>query len=376
MNRAILLFAAVSGAQAKSKSDRVRGAYFGSLVSDALCLGSHYEYDAKVIKQAYGGKVIDRYMAPGEQMGGTTHGVGWGRRQYHPGQKKGDNTDYGLYNELVLEYLSGKKKASESKVIDLKDFVPNYWKPRLTSNSWGAWRCTQTQQALQAVQGGRTDYENLGGRSNAMSLRTAAVFAVAADENAAAKASDHTMFTHKSSEALLGGEFFTRVTYKIIHEDMAPREAFEKVRDQMKNSFVTEQVRKGLAKYEEVMDPTKPLGKEEFVDDLAMTSMARLWDVGKTEPIKVGKASPTEGTMPSSIYIILKYLDDPVMAFKANAMVGGDNAARSIPIGMVLGAYHGASAIPPELRSSLNAWKRSEKMLAKLGYGSESQEEL
>lgn len=47
---------------------------------------------------------------------------------------------------------------------------------------------------------------------------------------------------------------------------------------------------------------------EEFVDDLAATSMARLWDVGKTEPIKVGKASPTEGTMPTSIYIILKYM--------------------------------------------------------------------
>ena len=39
--------------------------------------------------------------------------------------------------------------------------------------------------------------------------------------------------------------------------------------------------------------PTKMfVGKEgvslqEFVDDLAMTSMARLWDVGKSEPIKV-----------------------------------------------------------------------------------------
>lgn len=28
---------------------------------------------------------------------------------------------------------------------------------------------------------------------------------------------------------------------------------------------------------------------QEFVDDLAMTSMARLWDVGKSEPIKVGQ---------------------------------------------------------------------------------------
>ena len=69
-------------------------------------------------------------------------------------------------------------------------------------------------------------------------------------------------------------------------------------------------------------------------------SMARLWDVGKTEPIKVGKASPTEGTLPGAVYFILKY-KDYTAASQANAMVGGDNASRSIPIGIVLGAYQG-----------------------------------
>ena len=34
------------------------------------------------------------------------------------------------------------------------------------------------------------------------------------------------------------------------------------------------------------MDPSQALSREEFVDDLALTSMARLWDVGKSEPIK------------------------------------------------------------------------------------------
>lgn len=357
-------------APTKDINDRIRGAYFGALVSDALCLGSHYEYDAKTIKQAYGGKTISTYMGPGEKMGGTTHGVGWGRRQYHPGQKKGDNTDYGLYNELILEYLAGRKTAStkgdKSGIIDLKDFVPNFWKKKIESSSWGAWRCTQTKQTLQQVNQGNTNYDQLGGGSNAMSLRSAPLFAVAENEAAAAKASRKAMFTHKNEEAQLGGEFFTRATYQIIHEGKTPREAFEAVAKQMKKPFVTEQLRKGVAKYEEVMDPKKPLGKEEFVDDLAMTSMARLWDVGKTEPIKVGKASPTEGTMPSSIYIVLKYVNDPVAAFKANAMVGGDNAARAVAIGMVLGAYHGASGIPSELKKGLNAWKRSEKLLEKL----------
>ena len=91
-----------------TEQERIKGAFFGSLVADALCLGSHYEYDAATIKQAYGGKTIETYMAPGEQMGGTTHGVGWGRRNYHPGQKKGDQTDYGEYGILMLEYLAGR----------------------------------------------------------------------------------------------------------------------------------------------------------------------------------------------------------------------------------------------------------------------------
>lgn len=89
-------------------------------------------------------------------------------------------------------------------------------------------------------------------------------------------------------------------------------------------------------------------------------------DVGKTEPIKVGKASPTEGTLPSSIYIILKYGDSFEQAVKANAMVGGDSASRAVAIGMVLGAHHGVNAIPENLRTTLNAWPKCSKLLRKL----------
>ena len=130
--------------------------------------------------------------------------------------------------------------------------------------------------------------------------------------------------------------------------------------------WVRAQVRKGLDKYLEATDPSAPLFHEEFVDDLAMTSMARLWDVGKTEPIKVGKASPTEGTLPSSVYIILKYMDSYEDAVKANAMVGGDNASRAIAIGMVLGAYHGVDGIPPELLMGLNAFEKCDNLLREL----------
>jgi hypothetical protein len=112
---------------------------------------------------------------------------------------------------------------------------------------------------------------------------------------------------------------------------------------------------------------------------IALTSsfrVASLWDVGKSEPIKVGKASPTEGTLPGAIYFIVKYQDDMVGAFKGNAMVGGDNASRSIAIRMVLGAYHGVVAIPLDLKDSLNHWKHSEMplLVASDGDNEEGQE--
>merc|ERR1711957_1137750 len=130
----------------------------------------------------------------------------------------------------------------------------------------------------------------------------------------------------------------------VIHDGLSPREAIEKVAA-ISSGFIKEKVKQAIEKVAEATDSTKPLSQEEFVDDLSITSMARLWDVGKSEPIKVGKASPTEGTLPGSIYFIVKY-GDLVAAAKANSMVGGDNASRSIAIGMVLGAHMGASSIP------------------------------
>ena len=47
------------------KSEAIKGAFFGAVVADALCLGSHYEYDAKKIYEAYGKKPIEKFMSPG-----------------------------------------------------------------------------------------------------------------------------------------------------------------------------------------------------------------------------------------------------------------------------------------------------------------------
>ena len=93
--------------------------------------------------------------------------------------------------------------------------------------------------------------------------------------------------------------------------------------------------------------------------------MARLWDVGKSEPIKVGKASPTEGTLPGAVYFLAKYATLREAAV-ANAMVGGDTAARAVPIGMILGALQGTGGLPQDLVGQLR-WKgEAGKWVAKL----------
>ena len=106
-----------------SKQDAIRGAFYGALVGDALCLGSHYEYDAKKIYEAYGSKPIEKFMSPGEMMGGQTHGIGWGERNYHPGKKAGGTTDYGDYNIVILEYLA--HNANEPKPFAEDGLIPH-----------------------------------------------------------------------------------------------------------------------------------------------------------------------------------------------------------------------------------------------------------
>ncbi|MBA3026396.1 MAG: ADP-ribosylglycohydrolase family protein [Sulfurimonas sp.] len=342
-----------------TKKEAIKGAFFGAIVGDALCLGSHYEYDAQKIYEAYGRKPIEKFMSPGEMMGGETHGIGWGQRNYHPGKSAGGTTDYGDYNILVLEYLAAI--SDTPRPFNVANMIP-HWMKRL-ENGWGSWICTMTKETYAQVRQGYP-VERLGGISNAMAIRHVAAHGYYETEEELVDVARKTMFTHKNAEALGGGEFFARVTHRVLNGE-TPANAIEMVARQM-GGFFSDKVSQAIAKYQEEADENSALHKELFSDDLAITSMARLWDIGRSEPIKVGKASPTEGTLPGAVYFILKYADKEnglIEALKANAMVGGDNASRSIAIGMVLGAYMGVNAIPNEFKQTLEQWEYCENLL-------------
>jgi len=346
----------------RTKKEAIEGAFFGAIVGDAMCLGSHYEYDAHKIYEAYGKKPIERYMSPGEMMGGETHGIGWGQRNYHPGKKAGGTTDYGDYNILVLEHLAAI--SDKVRPFSVANLIP-HWKKRL-ENGWGSWICTMTKETYSQIAQG-VPIESLGGISNAMAIRHVAAHGYYESEDELVDAARKAMFTHRSAEALGGGEFFARVTHRVINGE-TPSSAIEDVAVQM-GGFFESKVAQAIAKYKEESDENSALHNEKFSDDLALTSMARLWDIGRSEPIKVGKASPTEGTLPGAVYFILKYADKAdglIQALQANAMVGGDNASRAIAIGMVLGAYRGINAIDKEWLETLEQYEYSKDLLHKL----------
>ena len=342
-----------------TKHKKIKGLFYSALVGDALCLGSHYEYDAQKIYKAYGNKNIERFMGPGEMMGGQTHGIGWGERNYHPGKKAGGTTDYGDYNILILEHLA--KCNQQNEVFTLESLIP-HWMDRF-ENSWGSWICTMTKETYSQLKQ-NVPLSQVGGFSNAMAIRHLSIYACLSDEETIAHFSREVMFTHRNAEALDGGEFFARVAYKVLN-DVEIKDAIEQVASKS-SPFIQEKVKIALAKVAEEADENSSLHKEKFSDDLALTSMAKLWDVGRSEPIRVGKASPTEGTLPGSIYIILKYSkqkDALNKALVANAMIGGDNASRAIAIGMVLGAYYGIDALNQEWLTSLEQYEYCEELL-------------
>lgn len=345
-----------------TKEEAIKGAFYGAIVGDALCLGSHYEYDAQKIYEAYGQKPIEKFMSPGEMMGGQTHGIGWGERNYHPGKKAGVTTDYGDYNILVLEHLASISEPEGE--FDVAALIP-HWMNRF-ENNWGSWICTMTKETYAQVKR-NIPIENLGGISNAMAIRHLAAYGYYDTEEEIADVSRKVMFTHKNEEALSGSEFFARITHRVIN-GATPLDATEMVAVQM-NEFIQGKVAQAIAKVKEEADESSALSKEKFSDDLAITSMAKLWDIGRSEPIRVGKASPTEGTLPGAVYFILKYADQEDAlnrAIAANAMVGGDNASRAIAIGMVLGAYKGMNAIRKDWLESLDQYEYCENLLMKL----------
>lgn len=356
---------------------RAEAAFLGGLIGDALALGGHYEYDAAKIKQKVG--VYDRYMAPGDD----NHGVGWGTANYHPGKKAGDMTDAGDVALMLLEVMASNKPFTFDRFAD-------YWKSQI-DQGYGSCNFQSVNRQGKCPKGTKPGYLNGGTKRTLQALRqaphsqgaqrqalaanvnclvSATHFAAlfldpALGEAALVSAARDTVFlSHRHSEPVAAADFLARALYGILHLRLPLRAALDRAETAAGSGFITAKWVSAKQKVAEAKDASSSLAQVELVDDVAITSLGRLWEVGKSEPIKVGKASPTEGALPAALYLALKYENSLPEALIANAGLGGDSAARGIVIGTLLAAQHGLSQVPAEWLSGLNARPKVEGLFA------------
>ena len=272
-------------------TNKQSGLLFGSYCADALSLGVHWIYDSQELAKKHGR--VTHYMAPGGDS-------------YHPHKQAGDQGHVGDQSLCLLKFLTRERKWDPSNFMD--DWI-GMW-PDYNDYVDGATKATlaNIQNQTDKTQGGSDSIEIAG------SARIAPLIAFlsnSSEEEVVQASVEQTMLTHRSEEAEEAATFLAKAGYRLIHganlldtlNETAPEWALKKA-----NSVLSENA----------------------VDAIG----------------KLGPACSISSALPAVLYLIIKHGSDIETAFIENAMAGGDNCARGLVLGMLLGATDGMASIP------------------------------
>lgn len=297
---------------------KANAALLASLTGDAISLGPHWIYNAAVIKQSFGD--IDGLTAPGPDS-------------FHKNRTSGDFTHYGDQTMVLLESVAEQGK------FELKAFF-DAWNALFDSYDGyidGATRNTRAR--IDFGEGPDTSGANshdLAGASRIAPL--APVYAQDLDALVAA-AKEQTKMTHNNPLVIDAAVFFARTVHAVLH-GQAPTSAMEQAAGQDYMSA--------------------PVGNwfSQGMDMAATDSTAAI--------AKLGLSCNIEGAFPGTVQLIARYENDLPAALCANAMAGGDSAARGLLVGMVLGAHCGEQAIPDQWTLDINRIQTIRECISKL----------
>jgi len=279
--------------------NRQAGMLLGSFVAESLSLGVHWIYDPELLAQKFG--YVTSYHGPG-------------RDSYHPSKVAGDQ---GHIGDQALTLLDSLRQGG-------------VWDPTLFmfewTKSWAGYddyidRATKTvlenlQRGAEQLQAASHSDELAGSARMAPLL---AFLARGSEDQVVRAAIAQTRLTHASEEAEEASIFLAKVSYRLLYG----------------------------AELKSTLRQLAPSWALEIADSqLGNDSVEAVGNIGRACPIKVA--------LPAVIYLILKYGDNFEKAMSENAMAGGDNCARGLALGIVLGAHHGLSAIPEGLLTGLN----------------------
>ena len=282
-------------------TNKQSGLLFGSYCADALSLGVHWIYDSQELANKHGR--VTHYMAPGGDS-------------YHPHKQAGDQGHVGDQSLCLLKVLTRERKWDPSNFMD--DWL-GMW-PDYNDYVDGATKATlaNIQNQTDKTQGGSDSVEIAGPARIAPLI----VFLTSSSESEVVKAAaEQTMLTHRSKEAEESATFLAKAGYRLIHGANLP----------------------------DTLNETAPTWALEAANSV-------LTENAVNAITKLGPACSISSALPSILYLALKHGDDIESAFIENAMAGGDNCARGLVLGMLLGAANGISSIPERWVNELNAY--------------------
>jgi ADP-ribosylglycohydrolase len=298
--------------------DKPKAMVLASFAADSLALGVHWIYNTHVIDKKFGR--VERFIKPE-------------RPTYHPTKDLGEFTHYGDQALILLESVCA------CNGFDLFDFSERWQTLFATYDGYvdGA-----TKETLENLAAAKTPSKAGSGSDDlAGAARIAAlVYRYRHDLPALiASARAQTAFTHHHESVIESASFFATIAYQVL-SGASPTAAIEQtLKEGQHSESVSEWIQVGLA-------------------SVAQNSRQAISDLGQMCEI--------QAALPGVIHLIAKYETDLKTALIENGMAGGDSAGRGLIVGMVLGAYLGIDAIPPEWMREMKAQGQIVDMLDKI----------
>jgi ADP-ribosylglycohydrolase len=335
--------------------DRAAGAIMGAFIGDALALGPHWYYDLAELRRDYGEWITD-YTDPKP-----------GR--YHEGVKAGQPSQAGFILALTLRSLvecGGYDEADfirrmDEELFPLLDGTPANGPGGYTSQSIReAWRRRVQQNLPWGQTGGHADDTEAIERTLAIAVR----YALHPDQLAAAVARN-TVLTQTDDTVVSMTVAFASVLGLLVQGNALDAELSNKLMGLVKNGDLPfHTVTRANFQPPRPGDPDPPRAGRFASPDALLTPsyMARAaadpdiriepaWKVS----IVYGMPCAIYHQLPAAYYLAARFRDDFEAAVLHAVNGGGQNQARAILTGALVGAQTGLSGIPQRFLEGLES---------------------
>jgi len=344
-----------------SLKDRAAGAVMGALIGDALALGPHWYYDLDEMRRDYGDWITD-YTDPKPD-------------RYHGGLKAGQPSQAGIITTMLLRSVvenQGYKEEDFCRRLDedlfpLLDGTPMNGPGGYTSQSIrGAWNRRVKQKLSWKETGGQADTTEAAERALILAARYATSLAEVAES-----VSSNCLLTQVDEAIVAMTTAYCCVLALLVQGHSLDATISDKLMGSVKSGDLP-----FLAVTSGNLQPPKPGNPEparagSFSSPDALLTPGYIaeavLDAGiQIEPawkvsIVYGMPCAIYHQLPAAYYLASRFADDFEQGVLHALNGGGQNQARSILTGALIGAQVGLSGIPKRF---LNGLENSEVLVA------------